>query len=242
MADEILDVYEFPEQDIRYYAEACAKVAGELKRVSPHSIVCPLRGGYPPTRIVTKLCDYNGRVHLLPTSAFVSGREDLVKEGFDRAFQDAKEEGVKAPRIAIIDTAISGTSLRKLNEELKREFPQFKKKYGDISIYMAKVWKAKSPNQLKGGRFRFDKYNSELPIYHATAFVRELLCEDRPELLGIDYPFSTDRDRKSSYAEPVCAKKQIRVKRDGSVTEYAPCPTTADTLVNIVCVYARKGV
>ena len=187
--------------------------------------------------------NYEDRVNLLPTSGFVSGRDELVQSGFDNVLDELRKHIADKPlKVAIIDTAISGTSTRKLNDELKREFSLRKERYGTVLYYIAKLWKTDADDQRVG--FVNFHCNSDIPIHHGVAFVPDLLCEDRPDLLGIDYPYHADgqdrprNDRKIPHASYVIAKKLIRVIGDEHTIEYPPLPTTADTFITLICKYA----
>src|SRR3989344_4053206 len=118
------DEYILKESDVIAYANACLRIAEAIDSINPHGLLCPLRGGLPPTRVVLNLVEHKPRlITTVPTSNYVAHRDELLKIALEDVIATAIDNlaSEEAPftkdkvRILSIDTAISGTSIFHFN-------------------------------------------------------------------------------------------------------------------------------
>lgn len=223
------------EEDIRSYSVACVKSLRALNHHQSSKLVCLLRGGYPPTRVVHRLaqeflecppelCD-------IPTSNFLKNRKHLVYALVENLINSY--EAHKGGSFTI-DTAITGSSSRQFLDDLHKYFRDvIRKKQDRLSepilrdYVFTRFWHRKeadfngnhaAPN-IFSRTTRDDKgrvHALNLALYNFG--VKNLMSEDVPVLLGIDYPIdlkATDNEgvhgQKSEYATTVCRKEPIIV-------------------------------
>lgn len=245
------DEYILKESDVIAYASACLKIAEAIDKIKPHGLLCPLRGGLPPTRVVLNLVEHKPRlINTVPTSNYVAHRDELLRIALEDVIATAIDNlaNEEAPfnrdrvKIVSIDTAISGTSIFHFNEMLKRFLPELQSQYDVIVEYfLAKIWQ--NPEEAAKERrrnMRFHCNMRDLSINHGVAYVPTLLCEDVDGLLGFKYRFTEMRGVKSHDMESVVDPRPILVSRDKTDFDLYQGPNAADMLVDILVNYAAK--
>jgi len=245
------DEYILKESDVIAYANACLRIAEAIDSINPHGLLCPLRGGLPPTRVVLNLVEHKPRlITTVPTSNYVAHRDELLKIALEDVIATAIDNlaSEEAPftkdkvRILSIDTAISGTSIFHFNEMLKRFLPELQTQYDVVVDYfLAKLWQnpAEAARE-KRRKMRFHCNMRDLSINHGVAYVPSLLCEDVDGLLGFKYGFTNVRGIKSPDMESVVDPKPIVVLRSEKDFDLYQGPNAADMLVDILVQYAGK--
>ena len=242
--------YRFTQGEIISYADACAKYADYIIQTQPDSIICPLRGGYPPTQVITNLTgdEYEGQVFYVPTSNFVRRKNELIRSTLENAVIAAISSSSKNNiHLATIDTAKSGTSTRKYNDLLKIYLPQIKhelRHIDTIDYSLLKIWHkpeqvSTNPKHVKNNMPK----TSDISIFNHALFVYDWLSEDDPELLGIDYPYYVPDmiGIKKEHVQKVDSQRPIQIVGESHITTYSPqeCQTTAELLVDIITTYAK---
>lgn len=252
-------------EDLESYSVASL---GNLKIVNdtdPDKIVCLLRGGYPPTRVVKGLAEeYLGKspeVYDIPTSDFLKNKKQLVYALAEQTVHFAHNSGGRA-RIFTVDAAITGSSSRQFLSEFAKAFKRAveRDETGEgvtLDYVFSRFWD-KSESRFSKKKIRpvlnnqkvekKDGTVSYLNFHNYDFGVRSLVCEDFPALLGIDYPIHLSeeenngiRGQKSEYAVRVSDKSPLVVVDGGHHSFYKPHgdQTTADLFVSLALDYCR---
>ena len=235
--DSIQNEYVFEKKDINRYALGCKKIAEFIIAKKPDEIICPLRGGYPPTTIINEICDYKSNIKYVPTSDCVEDKKGIIYSALETSLENFAKNGNKNPHLVTIDTAIKGSSTRQFKGLLLEYLPKIISKLGiDITYSIVKLWL--NPEEAsRSKKLKIDSRKKGSIMYNdAVFYVNDLLCEDKPELLGIDYPYCIGQDKKSAFLEKVGVQKKINVKGEGGeIREYLPIDcTTSQLFIRIV--------
>ena len=212
--------YLFSQPNIVAYAKACKGIVDAIKTEQPDVYFCPLRGSYPVTRVVLPhvvqdVCS----VAYVTTSGFLLNRRDIIRSALETIIQRLSDNG----NIAIVDTAITGSSIRDFRRIIKEDLSLLMAKKGiqRLNIEVMKLWKnRKFPNNY-GGESKSLNNGAEI-IFHDYNFgVPDLFCEDDPDLLGIDYLDHTTGGKKHSTLHQIDSRRGIVVKSRSGDCEYA---------------------
>lgn len=224
-------------EDCKAYAEAIKAIGRIITDLKPDVLYCPLRGAYPVVRSLDPLVRrYVNDVVLVPTSGFLSGRERIIQSSFENILKQYRN-----PKIAVVDTAITGSSIRNFKNLAKRYLQKLANGLKqDVDISIVKLWQNRQfPNQPPGiqkdERLTWRDYN---------VGTKSLLCEDQPDLLGIDYPYEVRTGKKYPFALPVKCKAPIVVLANEGEKIFEAKPSTAETFVELIhqlCAYDRLG-
>lgn len=242
-SQKLEDVVRIPKEDIDSYSIACLRALEVISRSKPNKMVCLLRGGYPPSRVIHKLVsDYLGRNMescLVPTSDFLRNKKDLVYALTNHLVKTA----IACPessRVFSVDTAISGSSSRQYMSDFVTNFRKILDRNPDVqedfelNYDFVRFWNNSEDRYSKTKRRPFVvEHTHKTPSgkkgvlrFHTYDFgVRSLISEDIPLLLGLDYPIEFDKEenngvhgKKSEYTCRVEEQKPIVVSDE----EYFP--------------------
>jgi len=232
------------EEDIHSYSSACVKSLFVIDKEQPESMVCLLRGGYPPTVVVDTLAreflDVDLNPMLIPTSDFLKNKHQLVRVLTDQLVRKASCNDHNRGRVITIDTAITGSSSRQFLREFNDGFETVvrRNEYSEIPVsldyVLIRFWDKRpdrgSKTKIKSDvKTRYDSITdvSGEEVRHRLRFknynfgVRSLISEDNPLLLGIDYPYTFEKGenggihgQKSEYTQQVEVSVPITVSRN----------------------------
>lgn len=180
--------YEFRESDLQVYAGACRAIMQVVSQEKPDVYFCPVRGAYPPSRIILPQVQPNvGKVAFVTSSGFLLNRRDIIRSALEKIV----EAGSEGSKILITDTVITGSSIRDLRRILKEDLPSImlQKGINKLNIVFAKLWQGKSFTKNYAGQSSShdESTGTSLAFTDYNFGVNDLFCEDDPNLLGIDY-------------------------------------------------------
>jgi len=228
--------YNFNYDNLYSYADTCRTIIGIIKNEKPDKIICPLRGAYPPIRVVSSQIEDN-LIEYVPTSEFLHNKEELVQSALEKIVSEMKEKGIRAPHILTVDTAITGSSIRRYRDLLKKYSPELMTRFGfeDLKYSIVKIWSSKSKKESHHNNIR-NIGNKKIEFNDYNLNVDKLFCEDDNILLGIDYPFNLKGGKKAAYIVRIVSKNPINVEYGDKKEIYTPLDnqTTADIFVEIV--------
>lgn len=211
--------YSFSQQSIVAYANACKGIIDAVKKERPDVYFCPLRGSYPVTRVVLPhLIQDVGSIAYVTTSGFLLNRRDIIKSALEAIVQKLSNGG----NIAIVDTAITGSSIRDFRRILKEDLSVLMTQKGiqRLNIEVIKLWKnRKFPNNY-GGESKSANNGAEIVFHDYNFGVPDLFCEDDPDLLGIDYLDHTTGGKKQSTLYQINSRRGIVVKSRSGDRQY----------------------
>jgi len=231
-------MFDFSSDDINKYSLACLRAANiyaaEFKTscVKP-AIINSLRGANPIVKIVEKALKSVGiepTVYLLPTSGFLYQRDEVIYEGLKDIFDKELSSGIG--NLIFIDTMISGSSLRGFKQKFKKLINhEFINELESKLITFSFIGIKENHNnyQENYNEHSFGTNNLVLKSYVLPA--GDIMTEDVPELLGVDYPFnSNDKSLKLPITSEVKSSEPIRV--DGLV--FQSNKTTSELFQDII--------
>ncbi len=259
------------ERDITSYSTACLRALEVIDHEDPKRMICLLRGGYPPSRVLYALSgEYLGKSldsFPIPTSDFLKNKKSLVYSLTDNSINFAKNSQNHG-KIFSVDTAISGSSSRQFMNEFTNNFQNLASCKRDVSedvvidYTLVRFWhdsedrysRTKRKPSLSEHRQRSDSGSGKEFVlkFHVYDFgVRNLISEDKPVLLGMDYPIEFKKEdnggihgKKSEYIEKVLKTDPITMVQDGGEITYQPHgeQTTADLFVDLIVQRSREQV
>lgn len=256
---------------LRSYSLACVKGLRALDYHKSAKLLCLIRGGYPPTRVVHNLAseflEFTPELCDIPTSNFLKNRKHLVYALVERIFEDSYSRGDLKGAFTI-DTAITGSSSRQFMDDFYSYFKEVVKRKGDreevpepFDYVFARFWHDREaefnntragPNVLPRNATDVRGRQHRVNMFLYNFGVRDLMSEDKPVLLGIDYPIDLKFNdqggitgQKSEYIARVNEQIPIVVVgEDGARTTYRPtaCQNTADMFVGLLGDYSRETI
>ena len=267
MEKNLEDNLKIEANDLDSYSLACLGSLYVLDEKNPDQMVCLLRGGYPPFRVVSALArDYLGRdpqSFLVPTSDFLKNKKHLISALAEDALRLANRNEGHAS-LYTIDTAITGSSSRQFAREFISGFKRIARTDAllddmNIDYHFLRFWddsegrysKTKLRPEKRKAKVKGENGQSTLTMHDYNFGVRSLICEDKPILLGVDYPIHIReednegvRGQKSEYVSPVDMHLPIVLMHPEGDRRYQPHgeQTTADLFVDLAVERARKNI
>jgi hypothetical protein len=249
------------ENDIFRYAFSVSQMADYFVSVNPTHLLVPLRGALPPVSMMLTYLDmnsirYDSEIIPMPVSEFVDKCQEIKKSVIESALEDCIRKSLK-PRFFTLDTSISGTSMKHYVDLLKSYLPELSGKFGNIEIEYDLMKIKKDPKEFSRKSIKASKASSRnITLNHGVSYVPNLMSEDIPVLLGVDYPIYMNRkiktrehgenviaDRRFAFLKIIVSKKPIII-RSGSqerVYEVSENQITADLFVDIVVSHIEEA-
>lgn len=227
--------YEFRESDLQVYADACRAIMQVVSQEKPDVYFCPVRGAYPPSRIILPQVQSSvGKVAFVTSSGFLLNRRDIIHSALEKIV----EVGSEGSKILITDTVITGSSIRDLRRILKEDLRSIMSQKGinKLNIVVAKLWQGKTfTKNYAGQSSSHDKSTGTSLAFTDYNFgVNSLFCEDKPNLLGVDYLDYARNGKKHSTLYIVDSRRGIIVVDNiGKKREYCGKPD-CDIFVDLV--------
>lgn len=223
------------------YAHACVCSLQIIDDEKPDVILSPMRGAYPPTRVLSSFTPNLSRspeIITFPASEFIPDKEELFYSALEKVISLYKQN----IHILTLDTAITGSSARRFKRMIKQYLPLVYHKQGKDETYgieytLIKLWHERDDLRPKGHSHKIRSLEMEFDFNDYNIGVKDLFAEDIPELLGIDYPIHLGKGKKSSFLVRVNTKDPISlVYDDGSRISMYPegKQNTADLFVKLV--------
>lgn len=266
--EKLESLIKLDKRDIESYSLACIRALEVVARVDPKRMVCLLRGGYPPSKVVHGLSEqYLGKTmdsYAIPTSDFLRNKNDLVYALTDGSI-DLVRDNQNHGKILTIDTAISGSSSRQFMTDFANNFKKLVYDKKDLSgeaildYSFIRFWhdsehrfsRTKSKPFIIEHRQKSDRGRGKNIVLRFNVYdfgVRNLMAEDKPLLLGLDYPIEFAREenkgvhgQKSEYLVKVIKTEPIAIRDDTAQTFYQPhgTQTTSDLFIDILSQNAK---
>lgn len=256
------------DEDVRSYSLACLNSLKVVHDNDPEKMICLLRGGYPPTRIVHGLAkEYLGKnigIYDIPTSDFLRNKKDLVYSLAKKSLESSigKPQGLS---IFTIDPAITGSSSRQFLADFPENFGKASQKVdslegANLNYAFVRFWdksqdrfsKTKvKPSAIR--RYAFER-NGVKDLLNLSIYdfgVKSLISEDCPTLLGCDYPIVFTekenegiRGQKSEYVVRVNKSQPIHVQNGTETKSYQPQKdqSTSDLFIDIILDRCRREI
>ncbi|MDP1695808.1 MAG: hypothetical protein Q8L29_02775 [archaeon] len=252
--------------DLDSYSLACLGALNVFSKKNPDKVVCLLRGGFPPYRVVRALArEYLNKdpaTFLVPTSDFLRNKKYLIYALAENAARLANKKGRGS--LFTIDTAITGSSSRQFIKEFIEDFDrairrEFLNKNSNLDYHFVRFWSDSegrySRTKLKpvhNTRVSYgqgsDNCLCSLNFFDYNFGLKSLICEDNPTLLGIDYPIELRasenngvRGQKSEYISQVDKHASIIVD-DTNCFQPRGEQTTSDLFVDLVVEKSRQNI
>lgn len=258
--------------DLESYSIACLGALYVTQKADPQQMVCLLRGGHPPSKVVHTLTkDYLGKdmsFYAIPTSDFLKNKKYLTYALAEEVLNTADRSDGNG-RVLTIDTAITGSSSRQFMKEFADNFRKICQKgrfANDLTLdyFFVRFWDNAqdrySKTKCKAHLISHDQTmesqgrtsTNHLRLHDYNFGVRSLISEDNPLLLGVDYPIEFKEEenegisgQKSEFVSSVKVQLPIHVENeDGKDSCYQPHgnETTSDLFIDLVTERSRENI
>lgn len=187
--------YYIDSESLSDYVDACFNIASIFFWNNPSMIITPLRGAKPYvdlTKYILDFHDVNYESFELPTSGFIMNREFIIYEGLKEAFNNQLSNDLPLSFL-FPDSFISGSALKNFKYNFNYHFLKgiiSDLELSDEFIYFIFVaLKQGYHESFEPVYEKSDKLaNNNLKIikYYSLG-LKDIITEDEPSLLGIDY-------------------------------------------------------
>jgi len=221
---------EISEDELQSYAAGCQRVKDIIEQECPDIIMVALRGALPVYRSIKPFNGTQKRVKFVKTSYFLNNLSGNVSRSIGKwACND------EIRRILMLDTSVTGTKLSWFLPQVLTGLAA-DEAADDLEFLTAVLWHDKDGWTEETN----SKYGSVANVNYNIG-VKNLICEDSPTLLGIQYArarcHAKAQGKVRAYDQPVLAN--IHVVNDiGQTQVYSPeremTPDTASLFSKLV--------